>query len=231
MKIKTAKLFSSIALSAGLVGTSGLLSAQTIVWEKIHRGSPLDFLYESSSSNRSSDLSYRNKWNILNDGYVANSSISELKVWFKFADDAPGRFDGAERLEGGDVEEYVDITLGNTKIWDNLEVDGRHPSTTYASYFMMLDPILHASIFSDLMMDGELSYTVVLQDMARASFGREDTYVKEAGLRASFTPKPQTTSSRVSDGGASFALLGMSLLGLAGLRISVKPSTEDSATS
>lgn len=223
MKIKFARSFSLVAVSTAFVGSSGLLSAQTTIWEDIQTGSPLDFLYESSSSDRSSDLSYRNTWNLLNKGYVANSPISSLAVWFKFADDSPGNFEGAESANGGDVEEYVDISLGNTKIWDNLEVDGRHPSTTYASYTMMLDPVTHASIFSDLMMDGKLSYTVALQDMARSSFGREDTYFKVAGLRASFTPKPKTTTSgRVPDGGASFALLGMSLFGLAGLRMSLK---------
>jgi hypothetical protein len=220
MKIKFTRLFSLLTVSAGLVGTSGFLSAQTVIWEDIDTGSPLDFLYESSSRNGSSDLSYSATWNLLTKGYIANSPISSLEVWFKFADDSPGNFEGAESANGGDAEEYVDVTLGNTKIWDNLEVDGRHPSPTYASYTMMLNPVTHASVFSDLMTDGKLSYTVALQNMSSSVI--EDTYIKEAGLRASFTPKPKTTSGKVPEGGASFALLGVGLLGLAGLRMSLK---------
>lgn len=225
MKIKRTRLFSSLIVSAGLLGSSGFVSAQTMIWEDVRTGSPLDFLYESTFSDRTSDLSYANTWSLLDKGYSANNPISGITVWFKFADDSPGNFEGAETANGGDVQEYVDISLGNQKLWDNLEVDGRHPSTTYASYSMVLDPVAHAAVFSDLMMDGKLSYTVALQDMAKSSLGREDTYVKEAGLRASFTPKPKTTSNRVPDGGASLALLSISLAGLAGLRKSLKQAS------
>lgn len=215
MKINPKRFINLALVSVGFCGFSNLSEAALLSWESIHTGNPLDFLYESSSRSSSSNLTYSNTWNLLTQGYSANSSIDGITVWFKFADDDPGNFEGAESSDGGDVAEHVDISLGGSKIWDNQEVDGRHPAVTYTSYSMMLDPILHASVFTDLMTDGKLGYSVELQRLVSSSHGREDTYLKEAGIRATFEKTPK---NRVPDGGTSFTLLALSLAGIAGLR-------------
>ncbi len=205
MIINTTRLFSHSIVAAGLLGLSSLSNAALLTWEDIDSGSPLDFLYESTASDSSSDLSYSATWNILTKGYTANSAIDGITVWFKFADDS-----------SNDIDEKVDISVGSSKIWDDLEVDGIHPSPTYATYSLTLNPVTHVSIFNDLKADGLLTYSVELQRLLSNSLGREDTYLKEAGLRATYAETSRT--NRVPDGGTSLALLGMSLAGIAGLR-------------
>jgi hypothetical protein len=205
MNINTTRLFSHSIVAAGFLGLSSLSHAALLTWEDIDSGSPLDFLYESTNSRSSSDLFYTATWNLLTKGYTANSPIDAITVWFKFADDS-----------SSDVTEHVDISVGGSKIWDDLEVDGIHPSPTYATYSLTLNPVTHMSIFDDLKVDGLLTYTVELQRLLSNSCGREDTYLKEAGLQATYAETSRT--NRVPDGGTSLALLGMSLAGIAGLR-------------
>ncbi len=208
MNINTTRLFSHSIVAAGLLGLSSLSNAALLTWEDIDSGSPLDFLYESTASDSSSDLSYSATWNILTKGYTANSAIDGITVWFKFADDS-----------SNDINEKVDISVGSSKIWDDLEVDGIHPAPTYATYSLTLNPVTHVSIFNDLKADGLLTYSVELQRLLSNSLGREDTYLKEAGLRATYET---CRTNRVPDGGASIALLGLSLAGIAGLRKKLK---------
>ncbi len=210
-----------------LLATCGLSQAATMVWEDTHSGSPLDFLHEKWGSNDSShDRTYSKTWNITNAGFNPGvDAISGIEVWFAFADDQPGFFDGGEIWGLGDAEERVDISLGGSMIWDDLEVDGRHGSANYAYYSMVLDPLTHLSVFSDLAADGKLKYTVALQELLSDSgsqyFNREDVYFKGAKLRATYDVPADDSGQpqgKVPDGGTTLALLGAGLAGLYGIR-------------
>jgi hypothetical protein len=182
----------------------------------------LDFLEEKwGNSDSSYDLSYSGTWNITTAGYnPIIHDIDAITVWFAFADDSPGNFEGAETGNGGDAAENVDISLGGNTIWDDLEVDGRHPASTYTYYSMVLNPLTHFAIFNDLSSDGKLGYTVTIQellpDTGYASQNLEDTYLKVAKLEACFTPVPETR--KVPDNGSTFIAFGLGLLGLGGVR-------------
>jgi hypothetical protein len=205
---------------AGLFGAANLCKAAPITWEDTDSGSPLDFLEEKwGSYDNSYDLSYSGTWNILNAGFnPASDTIDAITVWFAFADDSPGNFEGAETSNGGDAPEYVDISLGGTKIWDDLEVDGRHPASTYTYYSMVLNPLSHFTVFNDLATDGKLGYSVVIQDLfadtGSQSLNLEDTYLKVAKIQACSTPTPKS----VPDGGSTFLAFGAGLIGLGGVR-------------
>lgn len=214
--------FRTLLTVGALLGASlSTGQAAMMVWEDGFSGSPLDFLHEKWGSYDSSyDRNYSNTWDITTDGYnPLVNSIDGIQVWFAFADDRPGNFDGAETGDGGDAPEHVDISLGGTRIWDDLEVDGAHPYSNYAFYTMVLDPTLHASIFSDLSSDGRLGFNVELQellsDSGDSSKYQEDTYIKVANIRAW---QDEPNQHKVPDGGTTLVLLGASLAGMAGLR-------------
>jgi hypothetical protein len=220
--MKNIRLMSYAVFSAGLLAAATPCNASTQTWADTDSGSPLDFLEEQWGSNSGFDLSYSGTWDITGAGYnPAIHGIDAITVWFAFADDSPGNFEGAETADGGDAPEYVDVTLGaGTTIWDNLEVDGRHPASTYTYYSMALNPLTHFGIFNDLKIDGKLAYTVTIQellaDTGSESLNREDTYLKVAKLEASFTPAP--APNRVPDGGSTLLTLGAAVLGLGGFR-------------
>lgn len=219
-----------IWMAAALLGGAGAGQAAMLTWYDEHSGSPLDFLYEPyGTSDTSYDLSYSDTWDIKPDGFnPAVHGIDGIKVWFAFADDRPGADPTKERTGGndGDAEEYVDVALRDNPnqvlIWDNLEVDGAHPSSNYAYYSMVLDPTLHASIFSDLAADGLLRYTVTLEQLlsdsgSESKYG-EDTYLKVTKIKAWYDDTPRN----VPEGGAGLGLLALSLGGLVSLRRMLK---------
>ncbi|MES2440862.1 MAG: VPDSG-CTERM sorting domain-containing protein [Verrucomicrobiota bacterium] len=227
MKIKSAISNVSQVAVAAFFAASSISDAAVVSWEVTHAGSPLDFLSEKwGNYDGSYDLSYSETWDIKSVGYnPLTQHVDGITVWFAFADDSPhGSGSGSEISNGGDIEEYVDISLGGTKIWDNLEVDGAHPASSYTYYSMVLDPITHLSIFNDLKADGTLSYSVLLQDYAvdsgyESKYG-EDTYLKVAKIKAWYNDEPVRVPNggRVPDAGTSVALLGLSLASLVGLR-------------
>ncbi|MFN0128365.1 MAG: hypothetical protein ACKV19_16955 [Verrucomicrobiales bacterium] len=221
---------SLIGMAAALCGGAGAGQSAMLTWYDQHSGGPLDFLYEPyGRSDSSYDLSYSNTWDIKPDGFdPAIHGIDGIKVWFAFADDRPGEDPTKERTagNGGDAEEYVDIALRDNPnqvlIWDDLEVDGAHPSSDYAYYSMVLDPTLHASIFSDLAADGLLKYTVALEqflaDTGSESKYGEDTYLKVTKINAWYDDTPR----HVPEGGAGLGLLALSLAGMVQWRRKLK---------
>lgn len=215
----------SSLVTAALLGASSLSNATTI-WTVEHSDNPLDFLEEGWSGS-GGDLSYSSIWNLTSVGYSpATPGISGIEVWFAFADDqvVTKANKGPDDLNhGGDSEENVDVELGGTKIWNDLEVDGSH-ANGFAYYNLILNPTTHSAIFADLAADGKLAYTVTLQDLL-ADYGgyllnekyREDTYLKVAGIKAWYDA-PNEEVPGVPDGGTTVSLMGLALLGLAGLR-------------
>jgi len=216
----TTRSFASLTLVVlAFLHTASAGAAAILYWQDVDRGGPLDFLHEPWGANDNSyDLSYENTWDLTGSGYnPAIHGIDGITVWFAFADDRPGYFEGAEAAHGGDVAEHVDISLGGAMVWDDLEVDGQHPVSSYAYYAKVLDPVGHAAIFSDLAADGRLAYTVELQQLLNdtGSEGRnsEDTYLKVAKIKAWHDP----SARRVPEGGASLVLFGLGLAGVVGL--------------
>lgn len=212
MNMKKSTIVPACIIAAGFFGATNLTQASNInCWESSFSGSPLDFLNEKwCSHDNSYDLSYSNTWNILSDGFnPGTDTIDAITVWFSFADDS--KTDG---------EEYVDISLGGTNLWDDLEVDGMHPATNYATYSMVLDPLTHFSVFQDLAADGKLGFSVVLQelvsDCGSKSKNLEDTYVKVAKIQACSSSTP--IENPVPDSGSTFLAFGIGLLGLGGVR-------------
>jgi VPDSG-CTERM motif len=227
MKISIGRIRPIAVIATSFFGIFGTTSAATITWEDIHSGNPLDFLEEKWGANDSSyDLSYSNTWNIATKGFIPGDSITGIIVSFAFADDGPGTIvndEDTENAGGGDVVEKVDITAGNTLLWDHFDVDGKHPESTYKYYSLTLNPLTHSSIFSDLAADGKLAYSVTIQqildDSGSESINREDTCLKVAKIQATYTPSTRSENGNpVPDGGTSVALLGLGLMGLAGMR-------------
>jgi|GEM_PF-4183496 len=180
-------------------------------WSVSSGRAPLDFLKEGGWGGE--DLSYSNTWDLTTAGFVPGSNLIDgIQVWFAFADDQPN----------GDVGEYVDISVGGTTLWDDLEVDGSH-QYGYEYHSMVLDPTTHASIFTDLQADGLLSYNVTLQqllepDYTSKDWKREDTYLKVAKIKAWENCRPPEDTPGVPDGGTTLLMLGASMTGLAGIR-------------
>jgi hypothetical protein len=223
------KILSATLCTALFVVTT--TTASVIYWEDEHIGSPLDFLHEKWGANDTNyDESYSNIWNILTQGYQPGvNSITGIEVTFAFADDKPGNFEGAEIGNDGDIEEYVDISLGTnnsgTQIVDNREVDGRHPYATYEFFTLTLNPATHTAIFSELNLTGKLKYDIRLAPIASDSYSSssgytgnylEDTYFKVAKIRA-YQVIPDD-SPNVPDHGSTLLCLGVSFAGLLGLR-------------
>jgi hypothetical protein len=218
MKIETSHRFAAFGITAAsLIGAVNISNAALITWVSDHSGSPLDFLHEKWGSNdQDYDTSYSNTWNIVNAGFNPGSNtIDAITIWFSFADDSTS-----------DADEHVDISLGGVKVWNDLEVDGKHPASSYATYSMALDPLTHFAIFEDLALDGMLGYSVVLDSLLSDSGSKskklEDTNLKRAKIQATSTPiaspPPTPKPNRVPDSGSTFLVFGAGLLGLGGVR-------------
>lgn len=201
------QLSPSILLASCALIFSASASAASLFWEDYdgyHESGPLAFLYEDfpgDGVNGSNDT-YNGNFNILIDGFdPLLHVINAARVGFSFADDS-----------GNDWEEYVDIFLDGTKIWNHLEVDGSH-ATGFDWHWQ--DVSSNAPVMGSLQ-DGILNYTVTLQELLYDYYGytykREDVWLKEAHL------KVWGDYRVVPDSGATFGLLGVVLVGLAVVR-------------
>lgn len=184
------KLLSIIALVFAGVANASSFTWETWIDRDPDNGSYLDYLNEYS------DVQYTNTFNISDAGYSSDKHvITEIDVKFAFADDS-----------FKDTTESVDIWLGDTKIWNNKEVDGSHE---YGFDWISKDVTNINSVYSD-MLDGEISYKVKIQNLKHWWKGAEDTYLKVA--------KITVKGYSINDSGSTVALLGISLVGFAGLR-------------
>jgi hypothetical protein len=204
--IVAAGFFAAANLSqATYIDTNCSEDSDTICWEDSAGAAPLDFLYESYRTGTTADWSYSGTWDITDSGFdSATHTINAITVWFSFADDS-----------SWDDQEFVDISVGGNKYWNDLEVDGNHsnPPSSYDTYIKSFDLNADSGIFSDLQSDGKLSYSVFIQDLLSDSqYDREDTYLKVAKIEACGTP------NRVPDSGSTFLAFGLGLLGLGGVR-------------
>ncbi len=189
---------------------SGIASAGALTW--IDRDpdtgvGPLKYLSVGGTT------SYTSTFNIADAGYDPTKHvIDSIIAKFAFADDAD-RKDGDK--SGQDKEEYVDVILGSVTLWNDLEVDGDHDSPTSSYDWWITDNLFgNLTIKNDLAFDGIISYSVAIQDKK----GSKDTYLKIAELCVTGDLKPTPDTQSVPDGGTTIALLGVSLLGLHGLR-------------
>jgi hypothetical protein len=141
--------------------------------------------------------SYYGEFNIADWGYnSANQEVTSASVWFALADDAT---DVKDALDLKGYTETVKIDLGSASGYIGpVEVD-------LAS---LLSGAVTGSLLVDLSADGILKYTI--------SKTSGDFYIGFAKLVADATPK--APGSRVPDGGATAALLGLALLGLSAVR-------------
>lgn len=135
------------------------------------------------------------QFNLLGAGYnPATMVVTSATVTFWFADDD---YDGEER-----VDIFVNGTnLTGTKVLSNIEVNGTHPQSSYASYSANLQDF--AGLIAALQ-DGIMEYEVRLLNGGNGG----DTYLKIATISA------QGNYRRVPDGGFSIAMLGAALAGL-----------------
>lgn len=133
---------------------------------------------------------YSSTFNILNDGYnPATMHVTSAIASFAFADDQDSAY------------EWVDIYLDNLLLINDQEVDGSHAS--YAWYSKSLTGEMITNL-----QDGVLSYTVKLLNTS----GTNDVWLKVAKLKAYGDYK------QVPDTGATVALMGLGLVGLAAAR-------------
>lgn len=208
--ISNRRIVPACIIAAGFFGAANLSQATNInCWEDSAGAAPLDFLYESYRTDTSADWSYSGTWDINDSGFnSALYTVDSIKVWFSFADDS-----------STDDQEFVDISVGGNKYWNDLEVDGDHSNapTSYDTYMKSFDLNSDSGIFADLQSDGKLDYSVFIQDLLSDSqYDREDTYLKVARMEACGTAKPR--QNRVPDSGSTFLALGLGLLGLGGVR-------------
>ena len=191
------KLLRLVSLATVVLVFTGTASAIKWVDRDPNSGNgPLAFLYEGGYE------TYARTFNITYDGYDPSMHwIDKIIVKFAFADG------------GNDYYEYVDISVGGVKLWDDQEFDGNHNNApqSYDWYGMELDPTTHQSIYDDLMADGIVDYEVVIQDLhgnSGDSYYREDGYLKITKLKA-YGHKKQ-----VPDSGSTLAIMGLGLIGL-----------------
>lgn len=196
-----------------LIAALGAISQQAaaLTWSDRHPesgSSPLAFLYEEYPW----DLKYGGKWtysadfNILNDGFDPGKHvINQIKVWFAFADD-----------QRWDVEEHIDIVVGDQTLWSNQEVDGDHSNAPYSYHWLSMNVTHNASIYSELSTNGVIDYSVTIKDLIENNkwwqHHREDTWLKIAKLKVKGDYKP------VPDASSTLGLLGIALLGLGAAR-------------
>lgn len=173
-------------------------ASAAIVWQDRDPNSgngPLDFLYEGG------DWIHESDFNILIDGFKpAEHYISKIQVSFYFADDQ------------NDDSEYVDVVLGNQTLWNNAEVDGNHSNAPSSFHKLSMDVTGVSPIFDQLSTYGTIDYKVTIQNLLNWRYDREDTYLKIAHLEVEGGYK------KVPDAGATVALMGLGLLGLAAAR-------------
>jgi hypothetical protein len=127
-------------------------------------------------------------------------------AYFAFADDAPGTVANPDGAGTYDVTEYVDIFLNSLILINDQEVDGSHPSTSFAWYSASLTP----AMITALQDDGKIGFKVQLLDTS--SSYTNDVYLKIAKLTAT------SETNNVPDGGSTLAMLGLAFAGLLGLR-------------
>lgn len=197
------KALKHILSAATLVAALGIATtaSASLYWEDRDPSSgngPLEFLEEYDTVTYSSDFQMF--------GPVAYNSalhnITQILVKFYFADD-----------NGGDSQyEYVDIWVGSTKLWNNQEVDGNHNNAPNSFHLLEKDVTGYDILRSDLLADGKINYTVKIQDLEGWRGGQEDTYLKIAHLQVWGDYK------QVPDAGATVALVGLGLVGLAAAR-------------
>lgn len=139
--------------------------------------------------------SYSETFNFLDHGYnPADMIVIGATAWFSFADDSDNS------------QEWVDVTIGTTLVADNYEYDGTHNNApnNYDKQTYVLNG--YADLIADLQ-DGTIGFNV-------QSVGG-DGYLKIAKLKIYTDTRPTTS---VPDGGATAALLGLGLIGLAAVR-------------
>lgn len=176
MKFKTlAALFASCAFAGMSYGVSWTAGTTYPPYIAFLDGSP---------------NSYTGSLDLATDGFnPATMDVQSATITFWFADD--DRYDASEK---------VDITVNGVLVADNMEVDGLHPESSFASYAFVLNA---AQI--NLLQDGVVDFTVT-----RANSG--DTYFKKVSITAN------GVTNSVPDASATSALLGLGVLGLVALR-------------
>ncbi|MES2466987.1 MAG: VPDSG-CTERM sorting domain-containing protein [Verrucomicrobiota bacterium] len=190
--------------AAAVLALSNIASASAITWvdrDPDSGNGPLQFLSENGTT------VFTSTFNIIPAGFIPGSHLVDtINVKFAFSDD-----------DSDTQNEYVDITVGGFKIWNDLEVDGTHVSapTSYEWFSQGLSG--NMSILGDINADGILAYSVTIQNLS-TSWRAEDTYLKIAELTAGGDFKPRTTGTPVPDGGATLGLFGVGLLGLGAIR-------------
>jgi hypothetical protein len=191
-------LLKTVGLALALTGVA---QASDLTWTSQFVGSPLKFLYFSSSSSTSS---YSNTFDITTDGFnPLTMTVDSAVASFAFADDSDDLSDSSSsKLE------WVNISLGNPLqlFIGNQEVDGQHPYSSYAWY----SDDLSVSLLADLQSDGKLAFKVQILDKVYGKY--EDTYLKVAKLVA------EGHVNNVPDESNTIILTGAAMLGLIALR-------------
>ncbi len=194
------KALKNLLSSTTLLVTLSLASSASasLYWEDRDPNSgngPLAFLYEGGNWH------YKSDFNILIDGFnPANHHVTKIQVWFAFADD---QNDGSEK---------VDIVVGNQKLWNNQEVDGNHSNAPWSYHWLSMDVTGNLPIYNEISANGKIDYKVTIQDLLPRWKDREDTWLKIAHLKVWGDVK------QVPDAGATVALMGLGLVGLAAAR-------------
>lgn len=154
---------------------------------------------------------FQSTFNIAADGFNPGIHIIDsINAMFAFSDDADSR-DGTSGSR--DDVEFVDVSVGGFKIWDDLQVDGDHDNSPSSYHWVNQDLFGYTSILSDLSSDGIVSYSITIQNR-----GSKDTYLKVAQLTATGDLKTTTPKKSVPDGGTTVGLFGVVLLGLGAIR-------------
>lgn len=208
LKHSPMKLNQILLAASSLLAFSGAASAGAITWVDRDPNTgvgPLQYLSVGGTS------TYSSTFDITTVGFVPGQfNIDSILVKFAFADNATS----ADTGSGSDGFEYVDISLGSVKIWNDLEVDGDHSNAPLSYDWYSQSLFGNATILGDLNADGILNYSVTIQDLS----GSKNTYLKIAELTVTGDPKKTTTGQPVPDGGATLALLGATLMGLGVIR-------------
>jgi len=194
------KTLSFLKATAALLALATAVHADPLTWTYEISGSPLKFLSGTGSTSY-----YAGTFDLTPDGFnPATMTISSATAYFAFADDKP---DGTSTP---DPDEYVDIFINSLLLINDQEVDGSHPSSSYAWYSQSLN----ATMILALQDDGKVSYKVQLLD----TYGTNDTYLKVAKLVAqgslNYVPPPVS----VPDAGATSALMGLGFAALFAFR-------------
>jgi hypothetical protein len=175
-----------LALAAAAVLASPMYA---INWTDTTNSQPLKLLQGWNGNS-----TYSSEFNILDNGYnPAVHVITSATVTFWFADDES---DGSEQVE---------IKVNGVTLVSNLEVDGAHPQSSFASYAFSLNSANDINGLIAALQDGKISYSVQVES-------GQDTYLKIASLTATGTTRG------VPDGGATAIMLGAGLLALAAAR-------------